>query len=132
MALMDTCFVAGALCAMAVGFRAIKKRQVRRHARAMKIAFGLSALFLATFATRFVMFGITEFHGEGVVRVLFLVAWLSHEPIAVVSVPLVTVTFGLALTRRYEAHRQVARMALPLWAYAATTGMVIYVMLYLR
>ena len=98
----------------------------------MQVAFVCSTLFLITFVTRFVLFGVTEFHGEGVTRVVFMAAWLSHEPIAFVSVPLVTVAFVLALMRRFDTHRQVARMALPLWAYAAVTGLVIYVMLYLR
>jgi putative membrane protein len=124
--------VSGALVAMTIGVRAIKRRRARRHARAMQIAFGFSALFLITFVTRFVMFGVTEFRGEGITRAVFMAAWLSHEPIAFVSVPLVTVAFVLAMMRRFDTHRQVARMALPLWAYAAVTGLLIYVMLYLR
>ncbi len=45
-------------------------------------------------------------------------------------VPLVLLTLRLALRGRFPAHRRLARITLPLWAYVSVTGVVIYWMLY--
>jgi uncharacterized membrane protein YozB (DUF420 family) len=34
------------------------------------------------------------------------------------------------LSRRYDRHRAIARVTLPVWLYVSVTGVVIYVMLY--
>ena len=35
-----------------------------------------------------------------------------------------------ALSRRFQKHRQIARITLPLWIYTAISGWVVYWMLY--
>jgi uncharacterized membrane protein YozB (DUF420 family) len=45
-------------------------------------------------------------------------------------VPLVLVTLQRALRGRFDRHRRIARITLPLWAYVSVTGVVIYWMLY--
>jgi uncharacterized membrane protein YozB (DUF420 family) len=43
---------------------------------------------------------------------------------------MVLVTTVRALRDRFDAHRRIARVTLPLWAYVSVTGVVIYWMLY--
>jgi uncharacterized membrane protein YozB (DUF420 family) len=43
----------------------------------------------------------------------------------------VPVTVSRALRDRFEAHKKIARVTLPIWLYVSTTGVLIYVMLYL-
>ena len=50
--------------------------------------------------------------------------------LAIVIVPLVLVTFARARRGDFLAHRRLARVTLPLWAYVSVTGVVIYWMLY--
>jgi putative membrane protein len=50
--------------------------------------------------------------------------------LAVVIVPLVGMTLVPALRGRFDKHRRLARITLPLWAYVSVTGVVIYWMLY--
>ena len=45
------------------------------------------------------------------------------------GVPVVLVTFFLALTGRIPIHRKVARVTFPLWLYVSVTGVVVRVML---
>jgi putative membrane protein len=140
LALLNTLLIAGALVAMIVGYTAIKKRDrregvdragvVRRHKRAMITAFTLSALFLVSFVVRYVRYGRAEIPAPGALRVVYYVVWFTHEPIAVVSIPIVSAALVLALLGRFSTHRELARWALPLWIYAALTGNMLYLLLY--
>jgi putative membrane protein len=132
LALLNACLITGTTVLMIAGYRAIRQKNVRRHRRAMLTAFGLSAAFMVSFVVRYVCFGRVEFRGTGGMRALYFLVLFSHEPIAFISVPIVLATVALALTRRVDAHREVARIALPLWLYASVTGIAIYVLLYLR
>lgn len=117
---------------MSAGYLAIRRRQIRRHRACMLAAFATSLLFLVSFVARFVRFGAKPFHGEGAVRVFYYVIWFSHEPLAVVNVLLVLTALGFALRRKFETHRELARFALPIWLYVSVTGLVLFVLLYLR
>jgi uncharacterized membrane protein YozB (DUF420 family) len=55
---------------------------------------------------------------------------LTHTILAAAIVPLVLVTLVRGLQERFDRHRRLARVTLPLWAYVSVTGVVIYVMLY--
>ena len=79
---------------------------------------------------RFVRFGFSAFHGGGAWRALYFAVFFSHEPLAVVNVPLVVCALGLGLAGWHRAHREVARIALPIWLYVAATGVVLYLLLY--
>jgi uncharacterized membrane protein YozB (DUF420 family) len=50
--------------------------------------------------------------------------------LAISIVPLVGITLARGLRGRYDRHRRIARVTLPLWAYVSVTGVVIYLMLY--
>jgi putative membrane protein len=115
---------------MIAGFRAIKRKEVRRHKRFMLTAFVAAAAFMTLFAVRFATFGFRKYPGHGVLHGIYLAIFFTHEPIAVVSVPLVIAAAGLGLARSYAAHREVAEWAFPIWLYASVTGVLIYVLLY--
>ena len=59
---------------------------------------------------------------------------LSAEAAAVVlaaAVPVLALRmFFLAARGRFEAHRRLGRITLPIWLYVSVTGVVIYLMLY--
>jgi uncharacterized membrane protein YozB (DUF420 family) len=47
------------------------------------------------------------------------------------AVPLLAIAmFVLALRGRWEAHRRLGRITMPIWLYVSVTGVVIYLMLY--
>jgi putative membrane protein len=39
-----------------------------------------------------------------------------------------TLTFGLRA--RFESHRKIAKVTLPIWAYVSVTGVIVYAFLY--
>lgn len=131
LALFDAVLTSVSLVSMLRGYAAIRRGERERHRRCMLLALACAAAFTVSFVARYVMFGRTPFRLGGPVRVFYLIVWFSHEPIAFISVPLVVAAAVLALRGSFEAHREVARMALPVWVYASATGVLIYLLVYL-
>ena len=131
LALTNALLTSTALACMIAGWRAIKRRDILRHKRLMLAATGASAAFVVVFVIRFVGHGFTPFQGHGVLRGIYYGVFFSHEPLAVINVPLVLVAVILGLKRMYAPHKEVAQYALPIWIYVATTGVLIYVLVYL-
>ena len=121
-----------ATCALLLvaGYSFIRRRQVERHRLCMVLAFLTSVAFLASYLTYHAFHGRTPFPGTGGVRLLYLAILTSHTILAVVILPMALVTLGLALLQRFEKHRRIARITLPLWLYVSVTGVVVYWMLY--
>lgn len=130
LAAADSAMVAGTAVALVGGYRAIRRREIERHRRRMLIAFGCSAGFLILFVVRFVRYGF-RFTEGGVARGIYYGLLFAHEPLAVISVPMVLVTLVLGL-RRSKFHREVARPTLVIWSISCATGLVLFLYVYLR
>jgi putative membrane protein len=130
LALTNAILTTIALVCMVAGRRAIKNKDVPRHKRLMVIATVASAAFVLVFVIRFAGHGFTPFQGHGVLRGIYSAIFFSHEPLAVVNVPLVLVALALGLKGSYSIHKEVAQYALPIWIYVATTGVLIFLFVY--
>lgn len=95
----------------------------------MLTAVGLSAAFMVLFVIRFVVYGFKPFSGGGAWKGVYYTLLFAHEPIAVLSVPLVLVAVGLGL-RRARAHAEFARVAILIWSISCATGVLVYLFLY--
>jgi putative membrane protein len=115
---------------LAIGYAAIRRRQILRHRRLMLSALATSALFLVSYLYYHAHAGATRFAGEGWIRPLYFAILGTHTLLAVVILPLVAVTLYRALRSRFPEHRRIARITLPAWVYVSVTGVVVYVMLY--
>jgi putative membrane protein len=121
-----------AIVCMIRAYFAIRAKRVAQHRNLMLAAAGASAVFLCLFVLRFVRFGFAHFRGGAVLHGIYYFVFFSHEPLAVINVPLVLCALVLGLRRSFRAHKEVARMALPVWLYVAVTGVILYVLLYVR
>lgn len=117
-------------CAIA-GVRAIRKKQLERHARLMTAAVLIATLFMITFVTRIVLYGVTTYHtGQGILKVFYLLLAGTHDAMAVISCPSVLVALFLGHKGHFRLHRQIAEVAYPVWLYSAFSGVVLYFLLY--
>ena len=107
-----------------------KSRVVRAHAVVMLSAVVISTLFLTSYLVYHSQAGGTPFPHDGPLRILYFTILLSHTALAVTVVPLVTMTLLRALRGNYAKHVALAQVTFPIWLYVATTGVVIYLMLY--
>jgi len=115
---------------LVAGWIAIRRRRYRIHMRLMLAACASSALFLAGYLTRIALTGIHRFPGDGVLRDAYLGILSSHILLAAATLPLVAWTLRLSISRRFEKHRRIARITLPVWMYVSATGVIVYLMLY--
>ena len=86
--------------------------------------------FLVSYLLYHAQVGSVRFQGVGLLRHVYLTILVSHSALAVVNLPLVVATLLRALGQRFDAHRRLARVTLPIWGYVSITGVVVYWMLY--
>ena len=115
---------------LAAGYVCIRRGRRRAHAALMIAALVSSTLFLCSYLVYHAHVGSVRFRGEGLLRTAYFCLLVSHSVLAVVIVPLILVTVSRALRRRFDRHRRIARITLPLWAYVSVTGVAVYWMLY--
>jgi putative membrane protein len=116
---------------LAAGYAAIRAGRPALHRRLMLSAFGTSALFLVSYLTRVAISGTHRYPGTGPARAAYLAILGTHTLLAAAVVPLALRTAWLSLVRRrFDAHKRLGRVALPVWLYVSATGVVVYLMLY--
>ena len=120
---------ASALLAV-TGFLLIRRGRREAHRRAMLAALLCSSLFLVSYLVYHAQVGSVRFTGQGPVRGVYFSVLVSHTLLAVLVIPLVGITLRHALGERFDRHRRMARVTLPIWAYVSATGVVVYFMLY--
>jgi putative membrane protein len=127
---------AAAIGTIALGVRAIRRGDVRRHRTLMLVSFGLFAVFLALYLYKVALTGTAPFPGPEVVyRFVYLPVLAIHVLLAVVCIPLLYYVALLGLTRpvpdiRASNHRRVGRVAASLWLVSFALGEVVYLLLY--
>lgn len=122
-------FLSGVL--LVVGYRAIKSGARATHKKFMLGTFSVSALFLVSYAIRFVLAeGPKTFPGEGLAKAAYLGILFSHMILAMAVPVMAVVAVRHALNDRFDAHKRWARPLFPIWVYVSVTGVVVYAMLY--
>lgn len=112
------------------GFVFVRRRQIGRHRACMLAAFACSVVFLASYLFYHANVGSVRFQGTGSIRTLYFTILISHTILAAAVPPLALVTLTRALRGRFDRHRVIARITLPIWLYVSVTGVVVYWMLY--
>ena len=127
---LNACLNALSASLLLTGWVLVRQRRLEAHRRVMLAALTSSTLFLASYVTYHVQVGSVRFQGQGALRAVYFTILVSHTLLAVAIVPMVLITLRHALKRRFDRHRRLARVTLPLWAYVSVTGVVVYWMLY--
>ena len=115
---------------LVIGWVTIARGNWKAHRAAMVAAFAVSAIFLVSYLTYHAIAGSVPFKGQGAVRVVYFAILISHVILAAAVPVLALRMFFLAWKQRWEAHRRLGRITLPIWLYVSVTGVVIYAMLY--
>ncbi len=117
---------------LVLGYIAIKTNRVHLHRNLMVSAFSTSSLFLLFYVTHKIYKGgeHTVFAGEGPIRTFYYIMLASHILLAIVNLPMILRLIYLAMTKRFRAHRRLARWTYPIWMYVSVTGVLVYLFLY--
>ena len=114
---------------LVLGFRAIKRGQVRKHMRWMLSAFGCSTVFLVSYILHHHLHGDTRFPADNALRPIYLAILASHILLSIVALPMIFMTFYYALSGQLAAHRRLAKFTFPIWLYVSVTGVLIFLFL---
>lgn len=114
---------------LVLGVIQIKKGNRKAHENLMKLAIGLSALFLVMYVIYHMTSTSTPFGGEGAIRTVYFIILISHILLSIAVIPLVLISFVNALSQRFDKHKRIAKITFPIWLYVATTGVIVYIMI---
>lgn len=127
---VNACLNSASAILLFTGYSFIRARNVIAHRACQIAALVVSLLFLASYLTYHYHHGATRFLGTGLARPIYFTVLTSHTILAIVIVPLVSLTFYRAFRGDFLRHRRIARITLPLWLYVSVTGVIVYFMLY--
>lgn len=108
---------------------AIKNKNVVLHKRLMWTALILSVLFLLSYVLYHATTPSTSFGGEGTIKYVYFFILLTHILLSAIVVPLVLLTLVKALAEKFDQHRKLAKITLPIWLYVTLTGVLVYLMI---
>jgi uncharacterized membrane protein YozB (DUF420 family) len=115
---------------LVTGYVFIRRGQRQKHKACMIAALVMSVLFLTSYVIYHLQVGSVPFKGTGWIRTVYFAVLIPHVILAAGIVPLVLITVSRGLSARYDKHRRIARVTLPLWLYVSVTGVIVYLMLY--
>lgn len=115
--------------ALLVGYRFIKKGNIRFHRFAMTTAFVLSSFFLISYVIYHYQAAPTSYGGEGIMRNIYYFVLITHIILAALIVPFVLLSVYFAISNQFVRHRRISRWTFPLWLYVAVTGVLVYFMI---
>ena len=123
-----------ALTALLLGWRWIRRGEVRKHRAAMLTAFALILAFLALYLVKVGGGGEKSIAVTGPVYYAYLVMLAIHILLSVVAVPVVVYAVVLGLTHtptelRNTPHARIGRWAAAAWGLSLALGIVTYLML---
>ncbi len=113
----SACFLVGAYAAIRSGRPAL-------HRRLAVLAYATSALFLAGYVAYHYVHGDTRY--VGAYRGLYLGILASHVLLSIAVVPTAIAAAYFAVRERFETHKRLARLLLPVWLYVSITGVVVF------
>lgn len=123
---MNAAFNALSSIALVTGLVFIRKGNQRAHGVSMVAAFAASALFLVGYIIHHTVHGDTKFLGTGWLRPVYFFILITHILLSMAVLPLVLTTLFLAASRRWSAHRALARWTWPVWLYVSVTGVLVF------
>lgn len=122
---------------------AIKNGNRNLHKNLMKMAIGLSVVFLVMYVAYHMtadstIFGDVNHNGElelaekmkiGNLRMVYFLILISHIILSIAIIPLVLVTYVRTLAEKFDKHKKIAKITFPIWLYVAITGVIVYLMI---
>ena len=125
-----TNLIAGVLLLLGLYF--IKRKEREKHRKCMTLALLLSIFFFIAY----VLYHLTNtpqiYTGEGILRFIYFSLLLTHILSAILSLPLILLTFGYGYYNEISKHRSLAPSVFFLWLYVCFSGPLCYFFLHLQ
>jgi uncharacterized membrane protein YozB (DUF420 family) len=113
------------------GYTLIRQGKREQHKRVMLSAFAVSIIFLICYLVYHAEVGSVPYQGQGAMRIIYFTILISHVVLAAIVPVLAIMTLWRAFQERFDKHRKIAKITLPIWLYVSITGVIVYLMLYI-
>jgi uncharacterized membrane protein YozB (DUF420 family) len=127
---VNACLNATSFLLLVTALVFIKRKNVAAHKACNLAALATSTLFLVSYLVYHAHAGSVKFTGQGWVRPAYYAILISHTVLAALVPFLAGLTLWRAFTEKFDKHRAIAKVTLPVWLYVSVTGVVIYLVLY--
>jgi len=114
---------------LVVAYIAILNKKIKLHETLMKIAIGLSLVFLVMYVAYHMTSDPTPYGGDGMIKYVYYFILISHIILSIGIIPMVLVTYVRAISKRFSDHKKIAVITFPIWLYIAVTGVIVYLMI---
>lgn len=109
-----------------LAFKNIKLGNKKAHIKNIHFALLFSGLFLVSYIIYHLSIGHIVFTHE-FLRPLYLTLLLAHLICSILSLPLVFISYGLAITGNLEKHKVFAKPTMFLWLFVSFSGFLLVV-----
>ncbi|WLD95317.1 DUF420 domain-containing protein [Alkalihalobacillus sp. AL-G] len=115
---------------VAFGWYFIKNGRKEAHKKAMATAASFAVLFFIIYISRTLLIGNTSFGGPDHIKPYYTSFLIFHIFLALTGVALGILTIFFARKGRLKKHRKIGPWTAVIWFISATTGVSVYLMLY--
>ncbi|TCT26905.1 putative membrane protein [Melghiribacillus thermohalophilus] len=115
---------------VAIGWVLIAKDNKKAHKNVMMAAAVSALLFFIIYLSRTLFVGNTSFGGPDDIKIYYTTFLIFHIFLATVGAVFGLVTLYLAFKRNIPKHRKVGPVTSVIWFFTASTGVVVYLLLY--
>lgn len=121
---------------LVIGWCLIRQGKRDAHRKTMITAFAVSSLFLVCYVTHKIWKATqggglhTSYNGTCAIKLAYLLMLMSHVILAMLVPVFALLLIQLGRKGRFELHKRVGKVALPIWLYVSITGVLVYLMLY--
>lgn len=127
---ISTAFIVLSAVLIAIGWTLVIKRKIEAHKKVMTAA-GISALlFFIIYVSRTIFVGNTAFGGPDDLKIYYTVFLVFHIILATTGAVFGIVTLISGYTNNLVRHRKIAPITSVVWFFVATTGVAVYLLLY--
>jgi putative membrane protein len=127
---ISTTFIFLSAVTVGIGWWQISKRKIEAHKKTMVMAAIFALIFFIIYATRTVFIGNTSFGGPSNIKIYYTIFLVFHIILATTGAIFGVVTLFTGLKNKFHIHRKLGPITSVIWFCTATTGVAVYLLLY--
>lgn len=128
---ISTSFIVLSAVTVAIGWWQIKQRKIETHKKTMFVAAIFALIFFIIYASRTIFIGNTSFGGPDNIKIYYTVFLVFHITLATTGAVFGLVTLWTGYKSNLTRHRKIGPITSIIWFCTATTGVVVYSLLYI-
>lgn len=127
---ISTSFIVLSAIFVAIGWVLIKQKKIEAHKKTMFLAAIFALTFFIIYISRTLFIGNTAFGGPENIKIYYTVFLIFHVTLATVGAVFGIVTLLTGYNNKLAKHRKLGPVTSIIWFFTATTGVVVYTLLY--